>query len=211
MIHELRTYTLVPGTQAAFVKQSAEIGRKARGDNYGKLEGYWTTEFGTLNQVVHLWSFPDLNERARLRAALGQHDEWMRGYIPKTLPMLLAQENKILSPMVPLTPPTDTGNVYELRWYRTHVGRTREWLEHFQAILPLRAKYMRRVGVWQTEIAQLNEVVHMWAFKDLNERAEARAQLGREPEWQAFLAKATALLAHMQAIVLVPAPHSPMR
>ena len=55
MIYELRTYTLQPGTQAQYIKQSGEVGRKIRGDNYGKFEGGWTTEFGTLNQYVHLW------------------------------------------------------------------------------------------------------------------------------------------------------------
>jgi len=65
--------------------------------------------------------------------------------------------------------------------------------------------------LWQTEVAQLNEVVHMWAYRDLNDRAAARAKMAQEPEWQAFLGKSTALLANMQAIVLNPAPFSPMR
>jgi len=67
------------------------------------------------------------------------------------------------------------------------------------------------VGLWQTQMGQLNEVVHLWVFRDLNERAEARAKLGLEPAWQEFLSKSTPLLAHMQAIILNPAPHSPMK
>ena len=47
MIHELRTYTLVPGKQGEYLKLSGDVGRKARGDKYGKLEGHWFTEFGT--------------------------------------------------------------------------------------------------------------------------------------------------------------------
>jgi len=211
MIYELRTYTLVPGTQAKYLKLSGEVGRKVRGDNYGKLEGYWTTEFGTLNQLVHLWSFADLNERQRLRAALAQNEAWTKEYIPQLRPMMLAQENKILSAVLPVVPPAHAGHVYELRWYRFHVGRVGEWLEGFKAVLPVREKLMHRVGLWQTEIAQLNEVVHMWAFHDLNERAAKRAELAQEPEWQAFLGKASPCLAHMQAVVLNPAPFSPMR
>jgi len=60
-------------------------------------------------------------------------------------------------------------------------------------------------------VAQLNEVVHMWVYRDLNDRAAARAKMAPEPEWQAFLGKSTSLLANMQAIVLNPAPFSPMR
>ncbi len=52
MIYELRTYTLLPGKQGEYLKLNGEIGRKIRGDKYGKLEGYWSTELGTLNQLA---------------------------------------------------------------------------------------------------------------------------------------------------------------
>jgi hypothetical protein len=211
MIYELRTYTLVPGKQGEYLKLAAEVGRQIRGDDYGKLEGFWSTEFGTLNQLVHLWSYADLNEREKLRTALGKNERWRVEYAPQIRPLMLAQENKILTAELPLTPPADTGNIYELRWYRTQPGRAGEWLEHFKAIMPTRDKYTRRVGLWQTQAGQLNEVVHMWAYRDLNDRADARAKLGQDPAWQAFLGKAMPLLAHMQAIVLNPASHSPMK
>jgi hypothetical protein len=211
MIYELRTYTLQPGTQAQYIKQSGEVGRRIRGDSYGKFEGGWTTEFGTLNQYVHLWGYADLNERERLRGELAKNEAWTREYLPLSRPMMLAQENKILKPVVPMTAPSDSGNVYELRWYRAHVGKAGEWLEMFKAVLPTRDKYTRRVGLWQTEAGQLNEVVHMWVYKDLNDRAAARAKMATDPAWQAFVGKSPALLQHMQSIVLIPVPHSPMR
>jgi hypothetical protein len=211
MIYELRTYTLQPGTQAQYIKQSGEVGRKIRGDNYGKFEGGWTTEFGTLNQYVHLWGFADLNERERLRGELAKNEAWNKEYLPISRPMMLAQENKILKAVVPMTPPSDSGNIYELRWYRAHVGKAGEWLELFKAVLPTRDKYTRRVGLWQTETGQLNEAVHMWVYKDLNDRAASRARMAGDPAWQAFVAKSPALLQHMQSIVLMPVPHSPLK
>ena len=211
MIYELRTYTLQPGTQPAYLKLNAEVGRKIRGDQYGVLQGAWTTEFATLNQYVHLWGYADLNERDRLRAELAKNEEWSKSYVSQIRPMILAQENKILSAVLPLQPPADAGHVYELRWYRTQTGRAGEWLNHFKAIQPVREKYSRRVGLWQTEMGQLNEVVHMWAYADLNERGAVRAKLGQDPEWQAFLAKGTPLLAHMQSTILIPTAVSPMK
>jgi hypothetical protein len=211
MIYELRTYTLVPGTQAKYIQLSAEVGRKARGDRYGKLEGHWYSEFGTLNQAVHLWSYAGLDERDRLRAELAKNEEWTKGYLPQTRGMIAAQENKILRAAVDLTPPTDTGHVYELRCYRTQVGKAPEWINHFKGILPLREKYTRRVGLWTSEIGSLNEVVHLWAYKSLDERAAQRAKLAQDPEWQTFLGTATPLLLQMQSTILNPSPHSPMR
>jgi hypothetical protein len=211
MIYELRTYTLVPGKQGEYLKLNAEVGRPMRGDKYGKLEGGWTTEFGLLNQYVHLWNYPSMDERERLRAELMKNEEWTKGYVPKIRPMLLAQENKILSAVLPLKPPADAGHVYELRWYRAHPGKTAEWLSHFKAIMPVREKYSKNVGLWQTEAGQLNEVVHLWAYRDLNHRAEVRGGALKDPEWQKFLAASAPLLAEMRSVILNPTAVSPMR
>jgi hypothetical protein len=211
MIHELRTYTLQPGKQGEYLKLSAEVGRKARGDKYGTLEGHWYTEFGTLNQVVHLWRYPDLVERDRLRAELARNDDWTKGYLPQIRGMLVAQENRILSTQLPLKPPAGDGHVYELRAYRAHVGRAGEWLALFKAIMPVREKYSKNVGLWQVEMGPLNEVVHLWAYESLDHRAKVRAQALADPEWAAFVGKATPLLAEMKSMVLMPSPHSPMK
>jgi len=199
MIYELRTYTFQPGKQGEYLKLNAEVGRKVRGDTYGKFEGGWTTEFGMLNQYVHLWAYPDLNERERLRGELAKNEEWTRGYVPQIRPLLLAQENKILSPVTAFKPPTDSGNIYELRWYRAQVGRLGEWLSLAKGVLPSREKYSR------------NEAVHLWVYEDLNERAAARAKALADPDWQAFLGKALPLLVSMQSTVLIPTPVSPMK
>ena len=141
MIYELRAYTLIPGKQGEYLKVNAQIGRPTRGQKYGTLEGSWTTEFGTLNQFVTLWSYPDLVERERLRAELQKNEVWNKEYTPRVLPLLLGMENKILSAQLPFKAPADGSHIYELRTYRTQVGRTGEWLGHFKAIMPVREKY----------------------------------------------------------------------
>jgi NIPSNAP protein len=77
--------------------------------------------------------------------------------------------------------------------------------------MPVREKYSKNVGVFQTEVAQLNEVVHLWAYRDLNDRAAVRAKTLQDPEWQAFLAKTTPLLVQMHSVALTPVPASPMK
>ena len=211
MIYELRTYTLFPGKQGEYLKLNAEVGRKIRGDNYGRLAGSWTTEFGTLNQYVHLWEYPSLDERDRLRGELGKNDAWTTEYVPKIRVLMLAQENKILSPQLPLEPPADSGQLYELRWYRSLPGRIGEWIRHIKDVMPTREKYSKNVGLWQTEMGQLNEAVHLWAYRDLNERAATRAKVLQDPEWQAFLGRSAPLLLDMKSAILIPAPSSPMK
>jgi hypothetical protein len=211
MMYELRTYTFQVGKLPEYLKLNAEVGRKIRGDNYGKFEGGFTTEFGTLNQYVHLWSYADLNERERLRVELSKNEAWAKEYVARIRPLLLTQQNKIMSPVTPIKPPTSTGNVYELRWYRAHPGKLGEWLNLARGVLPTREKYSHNVGYWQTEVSQLNEGVHLWSYKDLNDRAAVRAKVMQDPEWQAFLGKALPLLQQQDATVLVPTGPSPMK
>jgi len=146
MIYELRTYTLLPGKQGEYLRLNLEVGRKIRGDKYGKFEGGWTTEFGTLNQYVHLWSYPDMVERDRLRGDLAKNEAWTKEYIPQTRSFLLAQENKILSTVLPFEPPVETGLIYALRTYLAQVGKLAEWVGLFKEIQPVRDRKSTRLN-----------------------------------------------------------------
>ena len=78
MIHELRTYTLHPGKLGQYIDHVANLAVPIRGDRFGKLLGYWSTELGTLNQVVHLWEHADFAARTAARAALAKNERWVK-------------------------------------------------------------------------------------------------------------------------------------
>ena len=212
MIYELRTYTVKPGTVGDMVKAASTVSVDIRGNNFGKLEGYWFTEIGPLNQVMHLWSYSDLNERARLRGELARNARWSSEYIPLIRPILMRQEVRLLNVLRPPVAPGSTGNIYELRNYRAKpLGAVRQWTEAFTAALPAREKYSKMVGLWQTESGQPNEVCHIWAYPSLNARAEARANASKDPVWGEFLGKGPEFLEEMHSTIMLPAPHSPLK
>jgi hypothetical protein len=212
MIYELRTYTVRPGTVGEMVKAASTLSRDIRGDNFGKLEGYWITEIGPLNQVMHMWSYADLNERARLRGELAKNSRWTGEYIPAIRPCLVHQEVRLLNAIIPPVAPATPGNVYEFRNYRAKpLGAAKQWLEAFTAALPAREKYSKIVGLWQTDIGQPNEVCHIWAYPNLNARVEARSNATKDPVWREFLGKGGPLLEEMHATIMLPAPHSPLQ
>jgi NIPSNAP len=212
MLYELRTYTLKPGSLGDMVKAAATVATDIRKDNYGKLEGYWSTEIGPLNQVMHLWSYSDYNERARVRGELGKNSRWVGEYIPLIRPLIVRQEIRLLNALRAPVAPASTGNIYEFRNYRAKpLGAVKQWLDAFIEALPAREKYSKIVGLWQTEAAQPNEVCHLWAYKDLNARAEARGAAMKDPAWQAFLGKGPDLLEEMHSTIMLPAPHSPLK
>ncbi len=210
MIHELRIYTLRAGSIAEVARNSGQVGRAIRGDNYGRLEGYWLTEIGQLNKVVHLWSYKDLNERARLREDLSKNERWAKEYIPLIRPHLLRQDIRLLNPVLPLKAPSGK-NVYELRYYRTQPGAVKTWTKNFVEALPVREKHSKIVGLWNTEAGQPNEVMHLWAYSDLNARAAARGAAAADPAWQAFVKSAGGLLDELENMVMLPADHSPLK
>ena len=211
MIYELRTYTCQPGTHAVVAKNSASVGKDIRGDDYGKLEGYWLSVIGALNQVFHLWSYESLDERARLRAALSQDERWVNEYLPLIRPNLLRQEVRLLMPFLPFRAPPGEGNVYEYRAYRAKPTMARAWSRLFAGAMPVRERYSSPVCAWITDAGQPNEVSHLWAYPSVEARNEARAKAGADPEWQAFLQEGATLLEEMSSTILLPAAHSPLR
>jgi len=56
----------------------------------------------------------------------------------------------------------------------------------------------------------VNQIMHLWADKDLKERAEVRVRVLQDPGWQAFVAQAQPMLYHMQSTILMLAKFSPL-
>jgi hypothetical protein len=212
MIYELRTYTVKPGTLGDMVKAASTVSHEIRGNDYGKLEGYWSTEIGALNQVMHLWSYSDFNERARLRGELAKNPRWHKEYTPLIYPLLVRQDVRLLNAIRAPVAPASTGNIYEFRNYRAKTGGAiTQWLNAFTAALPAREQYSKIVGLWQTETGQPNEACHIWAYPSLNARAEARANALKDPAWREFVKKGGPLLEEMHSTIMLSAPHSPLK
>ena len=52
--------------------------------------------------------------------------------------------------------------------------------------MSVRERHSKNVCIWITDTGQPNEVSHLWVYKDLNHRAEARAAAA-DPDWKEFL------------------------
>ena len=211
MIHEWRTYTFYPGKLAAYLKVAAEIGRPVRGNDYGTNHGYWTTEFGPLNQVWHLWSYASMEERARLRGELAKNPRWTGEYVPVIRPLIERQDIRFLKPLKPLGTPAKEGGIYELRIYRQNTGKTGPMGEIYSKIMPVREKYSRNIGLWSGEAPQPNELLHMWNYESFDARREQRAALFRDQEWLDCLKPMDGWNAEMTSLLLLPTGYSPMK
>ena len=97
MIVEQRTYTLRPGATGEYLRAYENEGFAIQEPILGRLVGWYTTDFGPLNQIVHMWGYDSYAERDRRRARLGADPRWQE-FLPKILPLILRQENKTLIP-----------------------------------------------------------------------------------------------------------------
>ena len=211
MIHEMRTYTFHAGKLPAYLDLERNVGRPVRGQNYGTNHGYWTSEFGALNQIWHLWSYPSLDERKRLQGELSKNERWTKEYVANVRPLIARQDIRFLNPVNGVNPPAKEGGFYELRMYRMNPGRAAGWAAAFRDIMPVREKYSRNIGIWTGEAPQPNEVWHMWNYQDTNERTGARTALFKDPEWLAFLERNVGAIVEMNNIMLLPTDYSGLK
>jgi hypothetical protein len=103
MLVEMRTYTTRPGRLAEYLALYEAEGMAVQKRILGRLVGYYRSELGALNQVVHLWAYTDLVERAERRQAL-LADPAFKAYVEKMLPLLVSQESRVLAPAPFFTP-----------------------------------------------------------------------------------------------------------
>src|SRR5512134_2434538 len=97
MIVEQRTYTLYPGKVAEMVRLYGSEGLALQQKHLGRFLGYFTSETGNLNQVVFLWGFDSVDDRAARRARMAQDPAW-QAYLQKVLPLIITQESRFLTP-----------------------------------------------------------------------------------------------------------------
>jgi hypothetical protein len=102
MIVEERIYTTIPGKAPEYVRMYQEEGLDIQRPILGKLVGYFTTDIGELNLVIHMWAYESMADRAERRARLLADAQW-KAYVPKVQPLLLKQESRILVP-TPFSP-----------------------------------------------------------------------------------------------------------
>jgi hypothetical protein len=98
MLVEERIYTLQPGATAEFFRLYEHPGvREAMQPILGHLIGFFETDVGPLNTVVHLWQFADWDERTRVRG-YPFTQPILREHILRIRPLIVTMDCRILKP-----------------------------------------------------------------------------------------------------------------
>ncbi len=102
MIYEMRTYRLKVGAVPAYLRLVEQEGITVQKGHLGELVGYFSSEIGPLNEIVHIWAYADLNDRETRRAALAGDARWQE-FLPKIQALIETMDSKILKP-APFSP-----------------------------------------------------------------------------------------------------------
>ena len=206
MIFEMRTYLMKPGSIPEVEKRwAAGLPERAKLSRFG---GFWRSEVGTLNQIIHVWPYKDLNERAAIRAKAIETGVWP----VKIQEFILEMESKILhaAPFSPHFEPGQHGNIYEFRTYTygpTSIPKVIEtWGQHIKK----RTELSPLIFAGFTDIGALNQWVHVWAYKNMGERERIRAEAVKAGIWPPPRHESVQLL-KQQSTLAIPASYSPLR
>lgn len=120
MLLEQRTYDISPGVpMKEFLDNYERLGLPTQKRLLGGFMGYFTTEFGTQNQIRHFWAYADLEDRRRRRAALAADAEW-QACIEVVRPMIIRWDNTIMYPTsfspireLPVRPDHEEGTIFD--------------------------------------------------------------------------------------------------
>ena len=173
MIHEFRTYDLKPGSLTQYYSNTAPMMEKRL--EYSPLVGYFHTEIGPLNRVLHIWEYEDLNERSAIRSQVIKDGIWP----PPNKGIVENQQVDIFyqAPFLPKFERNRTiGPLFELRMYRYPVGAVAKVLDAWAPKIEARMNLAQPVGIWHSEIGGANQLAHMWAYESFEHRTEARKQ-----------------------------------
>ncbi len=205
MIYEVRTYTLKPGSVGTFEENFAAA--LPHREKYSKLGAFWHTEIGPLNQVIHVWPYESVEERNSIREEAGKDPNWP----PKNDPdMYVSMNSEIFIPapfMRPLGGDQALGALYEMRSYTYKVGSINKVIDIWADAVPAREEFSPLVAAMHTDTGGLNKWVHIWAYDDLDQRKNVRAEASKTATWPPPTRE---FLVSQENKIMIPSSFSPM-
>jgi len=202
--YALTCLTLAPGAAPAAVARLP--GGLAALAPRGELLACLGAEIGALNRLLLIHGHEDPAALAADQARIATERD------PFGLGDLLTGITCDLFAPFPGTPaiaPRACGPVFEVRSYALRPGGLAPTIELWARALPERVKLSPLVGVMHALAGATPRFVHIWAYRDLAERAAVRARAIEAGVWPP--PGGTAHIAAMQTEIFLPAPFSPLR
>ena len=93
----MRTYKIRPGELQNFIKIYDEEIREIHTKILGNQIGFFYTEIGDINEVVHLYGYESYEDRQARRITLSKQPEFI-SYLNKVKNIIIDMQNKLMIP-----------------------------------------------------------------------------------------------------------------
>ena len=97
MIYNMRTYDLKPGSVPEYMRAVEEVALKIRQDYGIKLAGWYYTDIGHLNRIVHVWGYQNYTHFEESRKKVHSDPRWERDYVPRVKNLILSQQDMMMN------------------------------------------------------------------------------------------------------------------
>lgn len=181
MIYEFRTYTLTPGAMPKVLEMFGEAYEHRK--KYSELAAFWTTEFGPLNQIIHVWPYESMQHRDEVRAEAVKDPKWPPGF--SQLGLVVDQRSEVykVAPNSPFIASGKYGPLYELRDYTMKAGQLPKFMQIWESVIEARKEFSPLAGALYTDLGPLNKFIHIWPYESLEHRAEVREKAIASGKW----------------------------
>ncbi len=85
--------------------------------------------------------------------------------------------------------------ILDMRTYTCKPGTIKKHIELYKAYgQAAQTRHLGQPVVWATtEVGDVNSYVHIWAYKDVADRAAKRAKMWDDPDWQDYVRRSAEL------------------
>jgi threonine aldolase len=170
MIYEIRTYGVKVGSLGEVEKRYGEAYEHRK--KYSELAAFFHTEIGPLNEIIHIWKYESVDDRAKVRAAAAKDANWP----PKIQEFITTMSVEIVVPFpfAPEPKPGTYGPYYEFRYYTFRAGTLPDTMKRWEAKLPGRLGLSPVALVGHVEFGTANKFIHIWPYPTLDARVATR-------------------------------------
>lgn len=228
---EVREYTLKPEGMKDFMTLTGDY-KDLRSKLLPFLGMFTCDTGGTLNRVIHFYSYKDLAERDAARMGAAADEQWQQEYLARSRLTVAHQTSHIMTAALPVLeaagavqpsnfksgPRASPGQppvVYEMRNYQLGHG----WApvptinEAFAKGLPAKMAADTSGGqlvfFGSNVIGQNNYVTELWRYPSAAASMQARHAARSVPEWREAVSKVAEVTQAFEVVYLHAVPFSP--
>ena len=204
MLYDIHTYDLKPRTVAELEGRVAEVLPKRL--EISPLGGFWHTEAGPLNQIIHIWPYENMAHRTASRALMNSRNVW--GSLEAEY--IVNMQSEICEP-APFSRPlqaAELGPLYEMRTYTYRPGDINAVLDSWSEVIGEREKYSPLVGAFYSVSGSMDRWTHIWAYQSFEQRLKVREETLAKGIWPP---RSPVTPLHQESKILLPAVFSPLR